>query len=119
MAADILLYSPDYVPVGEDQRQHLELTRDIAIRFNNAYNKEIFKIPDALIKRQTARIMSLQDPNKKMSKSDENKDGFISLLDTPDTIEKKVKKAVTDSENKVKYSDTQPGVKNLIDILIY
>lgn len=116
MAADILLYDADYVPVGEDQRQHLEITRDIAQRFNSTYNKEIFKIPEALITKNTARIMSLQDPTKKMSKSDENKDGFISLLDPREVIEKKVKRAVTDSENVIKYSDEKPGIKNLINI---
>ena len=77
MAADILLYDADYVPVGEDQRQHLEITKDIAIRFNNTYNEEIFKIPEPFIQKETGRIMSLQDPTKKMSKSDTNKDGFI------------------------------------------
>ena len=116
MAADILLYDPDFVPVGEDQRQHLEITRDIAKRFNSAYNKEVFKLPEGYYAKNTARIMSLQDPQKKMSKSDENKDGFISLLDTREVIEKKIKKAVTDSENKIKYSDEKPGIKNLMDI---
>lgn len=116
MAADILLYDPDYVPVGEDQRQHLELTRDIAQRFNNTYNKEIFKIPEPFIPKETGRIMSLQDPTKKMSKSDSNKDGFISLLDPRDEIVRKVKKAVTDSENVIRYSDDKPGIKNLMNI---
>lgn len=116
MAADILLYDPDFVPVGEDQRQHLEITRDIAKRFNSHFHKEIFKLPEGFYTENTSRIMSLQDPLKKMSKSDENKDAFISLLDTRDVIEKKIKKAVTDSENKIKYSSEKPGIKNLIDI---
>lgn len=116
MAADILLYDADYVPVGEDQRQHLEIARDIAKRFNSAYNKDIFKLPKGLITENTSKIMSLQDPTKKMSKSDSNKDSFISLLDDRETILRKIKKAVTDSENCVKYSDKKPGIKNLIDI---
>lgn len=116
MAADILLYDADYVPVGQDQKQHLEMTRNLAERFNNTYKKEVFKIPEALIPEKTAKIMSLQDPTKKMSKSDENKDGFISLLDTRDVIIKKVKKALTDSENIIKYSDGKPGIKNLMNI---
>ena len=116
MAADILLYDADFVPVGEDQRQHLEITRDIAQRFNNTYKKEIFKIPQAFITENTARIMSLQEPTKKMSKSDENKDSFISLLDSREVIIKKMKKAVTDSENRIKYSDEKPGIKNLMNI---
>lgn len=116
MAADILLYNPDMVPVGEDQRQHLELARVIARRFNNQYKKEVFKIPEGYISEAGARIMSLQDPLKKMSKSDENPNGFISLLDDKDTVIKKFKKAVTDSENVVKYTDEQPGIQNLINI---
>ena len=116
MAADILLYDADFVPVGEDQKQHLEITRDIAARFNSTYNKEIFKMPEAFITKETARIMSLQDPSKKMSKSDENKDSFILMIDDRETIIKKIKKAVTDSENVIKYSDEKPGIKNLINI---
>ena len=116
MASDILLYDADYVPVGEDQRQHLEMTRNIAKRFNSAFDKEIFKIPEGIIPKETSKIMSLQDPTKKMSKSDENKDAFISLLDDRNTITKKIKKAVTDSENRIRYSDEKPGIKNLIDI---
>ena len=116
MAADILLYDPDYVPVGEDQRQHLEITRDLARRFNSTYKREIFKIPDAFISETGARIMSLQDPLKKMSKSDPNPNGFISLLDPKDTIIRKFKKAKTDSMNIVRYSEEQPGIRNLIDI---
>jgi len=115
MAADILLYDADYVPVGEDQRQHLELARTIAKRFNSQYG-EIFKVPEGYISETGARIMSLQDPTKKMSKSDINPNAFISLLDPKDIIIKKFKKAVTDSENVVRYSDEQPGVQNLINI---
>ncbi len=115
-AADITAFEGTIIPVGEDQRQHLELTRDVAQRFNNTYNKEIFKIPEPFIPKETGRIMSLQDPTKKMSKSDSNKDGFISLLDPRDEIVRKVKKAVTDSENVIRYSDDKPGIKNLMNI---
>ncbi len=117
MAADILLYNADYVPVGEDQKQHLELTRDIAQRFNSFYNKEVFKIPEPLIQKQGAKIYSLTDPAKKMSKSDENPKSFISILDDEKTIIKKVKSATTDSLSKVKYDpENQPGVSNLLSI---
>ncbi|MDR7870415.1 MAG: tryptophan--tRNA ligase [Tissierellaceae bacterium] len=115
MAADILLYQTDYVPVGEDQRQHLELSRDIAERFNNRYS-DTFKVPEALIKKEGARIMSLQDPESKMSKSDSNEDSYILLLDNKDAIRRKIKRAVTDSEGVVAYNDQQKGLKNLIDI---
>lgn len=115
MAADILLYQADVVPVGIDQMQHLELTRDIATRFNNIYG-DVFTIPDAYIGKVGAKIMSLQDPAKKMSKSDENPNGSIYLMDDTDTIMRKCKRAVTDSEACVAYRDEQPGVKNLIDI---
>ncbi|MBT2688342.1 tryptophan--tRNA ligase [Bacillus sp. ISL-47] len=116
MAADILLYSTDLVPVGEDQKQHLELTRDLAERFNKKYN-DIFTIPDVRIAKVGARVMSLQDPLKKMSKSDPNKKSFISLLDDPKQIEKKIKSAVTDSEGIVKYDkENKPGVSNLLSI---
>lgn len=115
MAADILLYQTDYVPVGEDQRQHLELSRDLAERFNNRYG-ETFKIPEALIKEQGARIMSLNDPTSKMSKSDDNEDAYLLLLDSPDKIRRKIKRAVTDSEGVVSYNDEQIGLKNLINI---
>ncbi|TCK97785.1 tryptophanyl-tRNA synthetase [Natranaerovirga hydrolytica] len=115
MAADILLYQTDVVPVGNDQRQHLELARDIATRFNNIYG-EVFKIPEPYFGEVGARIMSLQEPTKKMSKSDENVNGFISVLDEPDVIMKKVKRAVTDSDREIRYSEDKPGVKNLIDI---
>ena len=115
MAADILLYQADVVPVGIDQMQHLELTRDIAIRFNNIYG-DVFTVPEAYLGKAGAKIMSLQDPAKKMSKSDENPNGSIYLMDDPDTIIRKFKRAVTDSEACVRYCDEQPGIKNLIDI---
>lgn len=115
MAADILLYQADVVPVGIDQMQHLELTRDIAMRFNNLYG-DVFTIPEAYIGKVGAKIMSLQEPGKKMSKSDENPNGSIYLMDDPDTIMRKCKRAVTDSEGCVAYREEQPGVKNLIDI---
>lgn len=116
MAADILLYNADIVPVGDDQKQHMELTRDLAERFNNRYG-EIFTIPEARIPKVGARIMSLQDPTKKMSKSDENQRSFISMLDTPKQIEKKIKSAVTDSDNQIKYDpEKKPGVSNLLVI---
>lgn len=116
MAADILLYQTDLVPVGEDQKQHLELTRDLAERFNKKYN-DIFTIPDIRLPKIGARIMSLQDPAKKMSKSDPNKKGVITLLDEPKQIEKKIKSAVTDSEGIVKFDSlNKPGVSNLLSI---
>ncbi len=115
MAADILLYQADVVPVGIDQMQHLELTRDIAERFNNIYG-DVFTIPEAYIGKVGAKIMSLQDPSKKMSKSDENPNASIYLMDDPDTIMRKCKRAVTDSEAQILYRDEQPGVKNLINI---
>ena len=115
MAADILLYQADVVPVGIDQMQHLELTRDIAQRFNGIYG-DVFTIPEAYIGKVGAKIMSLQDPAKKMSKSDENPNGSIYLMDDPDTIMRKFKRAVTDSEGQILYRDEQPGIKNLISI---
>ena len=115
MAADILLYQADVVPVGIDQMQHLELTRDIANRFNNIYG-DVFTIPEAYVGKVGAKIMSLQDPSKKMSKSDENPNGSIYLMDDPDTIIRKCKRAVTDSEANIAYREEQPGLKNLIDI---
>ncbi len=116
MAADILLYNADLVPVGEDQKQHIELTRDLAERFNRKY-KNIFTIPDIQLPKVGARIMSLQDPSKKMSKSDPNKRAYISLLDEPKQIEKKIKSAVTDSEGSVRYDkENKPGVSNLLSI---
>jgi tryptophanyl-tRNA synthetase len=116
MAADILLYSADLVPVGEDQKQHLELTRDLAERFNKKYN-DIFTIPEVRIPKVGARIMSLADPTKKMSKSDANPKAFITLLDDPKQIEKKIKSAVTDSDGIVKFDkENKPGVSNLLSI---
>ena len=115
MAADILLYQADVVPVGVDQMQHLELTRDIAERFINIYG-DVFTIPEPYIGKVGAKIMSLQDPTKKMSKSDENPNASIYLMDDPDAIMRKCKRAVTDSEAQILYRDEQPGVKNLIDI---
>lgn len=115
MAADILLYQADVVPVGVDQMQHLELTRDIAQRFNGIYG-DVFTVPEAYIGKVGAKIMSLQDPSKKMSKSDENPNASIYLMDDPDTIMRKFKRAVTDSESRILYRDEQPGIKNLIDI---
>ncbi len=116
MAADILLYGTDLVPVGEDQKQHLELTRDLAERFNRKYNN-IFTIPEVRIPKEGARVMSLQEPTKKMSKSDSNQKAFITLLDDPKQIEKKIKSAVTDSDGVVKYDKAnKPGVSNLLSI---
>ena len=116
MAADILLYNADLVPVGNDQKQHLEITRDIATRFNNLYSPT-FKIPEPYIGKTGARIMDLQDPKKKMSKSAENPNGYILIMDEPNVIKNKVNRALTDNEGIVRYSDEQPGVKNLINIL--
>ena len=100
MAADILLYKPDFVPVGADQKQHLEIARDIASRFNGIYG-EVFTVPEPYIAKVGARVMSLQDPTKKMSKSDENLNSWVAILDDPDTIMRKFKRAVTDSEARV------------------
>ncbi len=115
MAADILLYQADYVPIGADQKQHLELARDIAERFNGIYSPT-FTIPNPYIGKAGARVMSLQDPTKKMSKSDPNPKASVSLLDTPDDIRKKFKSAVTDSEAKVRYADGKDGINNLMSI---
>jgi tryptophanyl-tRNA synthetase len=116
MAADILLYNANLVPVGEDQKQHLELTRDLAERFNRKYN-DIFTIPDIRLPKIGARIMSLQEPAKKMSKSDPNTKSFITPLDDPKQIEKKIKSAVTDSDGIVKFDkENKPGVSNLLSI---
>ena len=115
MAADILLYQTDLVPVGEDQRQHLEITRDIAQRFNNRFG-ETFTIPEPYISTDVAKIMSLQEPESKMSKSDSNENAYVLLTDKPDDIRRKFKRSVTDSIGIVNYSDEQPGVKNLINI---
>ncbi len=115
MAADILLYQADVVPVGIDQKQHLELTRDLAQRFNALYG-DVFTVPEAYIGKTGARIMSLQDPSKKMSKSDENPNASIYLMDDPDTIRRKCRRALTDSVGEIRYSEEQPGLRNLIDI---
>lgn len=115
MAADILLYQADVVPVGVDQKQHLEITRDISERFNNIYG-DVFTIPEAYIGKKGAKIMSLQEPGKKMSKSDTNANATILLLDDTDTIIRKFKRAVTDSESEVRYAEEKPGISNLMDI---
>lgn len=117
MAADILLYQSDLVPVGADQKQHLELTRDIAERFNNLYG-DVFTVPEGYIPPVGARIMSLQEPERKMSKSDENENGYIALLDPPEVITRKIKRAITDSdtENAIRVAPEKPGVSNLIGI---
>ncbi|EEH96884.1 MULTISPECIES: tryptophan--tRNA ligase [Clostridium] len=117
MAADILLYNTDLVPVGQDQKQHLEIARDIANRFNNTYSPT-FKIPDPYIPKVGAKVMSLQEPTKKMSKSDDNPNAYILIMDPPEVIRKKISRAVTDSLGVINYSDEQPGVKNLLDLLI-
>jgi tryptophanyl-tRNA synthetase len=117
MAADILLYRAHVVPVGEDQTQHLEMTRDLAERFNNRFGEE-FPIPEPLIPERGARVMSLQDPMAKMSKDDANASSRISLMDDPDVIRKKLSRAVTDSETEVRYDwEAKPGVSNLLEIL--
>ena len=115
MAADILLFQADVIPVGIDQMQHQELTRDIAQRINGVYG-DVYSIPEPYVGKVGAKIMSLQDPAKKMSKSDENPNASIYLMDDPDTIMRKCKRAVTDSEAQILYREEQPGVKNLIDI---
>ncbi|CDG19697.1 Tryptophanyl-tRNA synthetase [Xenorhabdus poinarii G6] len=119
MAADILLYQANQIPVGSDQKQHLELTRDLALRFNALYG-DIFTVPEPFIPQGGARVMSLQDPNKKMSKSDDNRNNVIALLEDPKSVAKKIKRAVTDSEEppRVRYDlENKPGVSNLLDIL--
>ena len=115
MAADILLYLTDYVPVGADQKQHVEIARDIAVRFNNRYG-ETFRMPEPYIMAQGARIMSLQDPSRKMSKSDENPNASVYLADDKDTIIRKFKRAVTDSDNCVRAAEDKPGITNLLAI---
>ena len=116
MAADILLYQTDLVPVGVDQKQHLELTRDIATRFNNVYG-ETFKVPEAYISKVGAKIMSLQEPTKKMSKSDTDANATISIIDDPDTIIRKFKRAVTDSDTEIRFDvENKPGISNLMTI---
>ena len=115
MAADILLYQAQYVPVGADQKQHLELTRDVAERFNALYG-DVFTVPEPYIPKVGARVMSLQEPTNKMSKSDENANAWISILDKPDDILRKFKRAVTDSDACVRYGEGKDGVNNLIGI---
>lgn len=115
MAADILLYHPDYVPVGADQKQHLEITRDIAVRFNHLYG-DVFTVPEPYIPKVGARVMSLQDPTAKMSKSDENVNAWVAILDKPEDIMRKFKRAVTDSENKICVGEGRDGMNNLIGI---
>lgn len=117
MASDILLYQADLVPVGEDQRQHLELTRDIVGFFENRYGEGTFKLPDAYVGKLGARIMSLQDPEKKMSKSDENEKNFVSIIEDSKKIEKKIKSATTDSGTDIKFdADNKAGLSNLMTI---
>jgi len=117
MAADILLYHANLVPIGDDQRQHLEMTRDLAERFNNRFG-EVFPIPDALIPETTARVMSLADPTAKMSKSDPNEKSRVLILDSPDVVRKKIKSAVTDSDPEVRFDPaTKPGISNLLEIM--
>lgn len=115
MAADILLYQADLVPVGDDQKQHLELTRDIAERFNNRYSETLI-LPEGFIPKSGGRIMSLKEPTKKMSKSDADQNSAIYILDEPNVIRNKIKRAVTDSLGNFEYTDEQPGLRNLIDI---
>lgn len=115
MAADILLYQADVVPIGADQKQHLELTRDLAVRFNNRYG-ETFKVPEAYIGKMGAKIYSLQEPGRKMSKSDENPNGFVSMDDDEATVLRKFKRAVTDSGSEIRRGEDKPGITNLINI---
>lgn len=119
MAADILLYQTNLVPVGDDQKQHLEITRDLAQRFNRVYGEDVFTIPEILLGQDGTRVMSLQEPTKKMSKSDDNQTATVYLLDTPKDIEKKIKRAQTDSDNAVRYDrEAKPGISNLMDIFV-
>lgn len=115
MASDILLYQTNVVPVGADQKQHVELARDIAIRFNNMYG-DTFAVPEPVFRKVGARIMSLQDPSSKMSKSDDNPRNFIALLDSPDTVTAKIKKAVTDTVGTINADPDRPGITNLLSI---
>jgi tryptophanyl-tRNA synthetase len=115
MAADILLYQTDLVPVGHDQKQHLELTRDVAIRFNRDFG-ETFRIPDAFIPKVGAKIMSLANPHKKMSKSDDDTNSRIMLMDDADTVVRKFKRAVTDSGTEIRFDATRPAINNLLEI---
>jgi tryptophanyl-tRNA synthetase len=115
MASDILLYQTDLVPVGEDQKQHLELTRDLAIRFNRDFG-ETFRVPEPFIPKVGARIMSLSDPQKKMSKSDDDPNGCVMLLDTEETVQRKFKRAVTDSGTEIRFDEERPAINNLLTI---
>lgn len=115
MAADILLYQTDLVPVGEDQKQHLELTRDLAIRFNRDYG-ETFKVPNPYIPKVGARIMSLSDPLRKMSKSDDDPNGCVLLMDDADVVQRKFKRAVTDSGSEIRFDESRPAIHNLLEI---
>ena len=115
MASDILLYQTDLVPVGEDQKQHLELTRDLAIRFNRDYG-DTFRVPEAYIPKVGARIMSLSDPSKKMSKSDDDPNGCVMLLDDADAVSRKFKRAVTDSGTEIRFDESRPAITNLLTI---
>ena len=116
MACDILLYQTHYVPVGDDQRQHLEFTRDLAQRFNSLYGQQVFTIPEPQIREVGARIMALDDPTNKMSKSDPNPNSRINMLDDPKTIKKKIGRATTDSERLVTFDSARPGITNLLSI---
>src|SRR5207244_1977794 len=117
MAADILLYDTKTVPVGDDQRQHLELTRDVAMRFNSRYG-DTFVVPEAAIPKVGARIKDLQDPTRKMSKSDESSAGLVMLLEDLKSVERKIKRAVTDTETEVRFDpERKPGVSNLLELL--
>ena len=116
MAADILIYNADRVPVGEDQKQHVELCRDLAIKFNNT-DSETFRVPEVYIPKTGARVKSLQDPLRKMSKSDANQSGCVYLLDPPNTVRKKIRSAVTDSGSEVRATEDKPGITNLLNIL--
>ena len=115
MASDILLYQTDLVPVGHDQKQHIELTRDLAARFNRDFG-EVFRVPDPFIPKVGAKIMALDDPSRKMSKSDENEAGRIGLLDEPDRISRKIKRAVTDSGTEIRFDESRPAITNLLTI---
>lgn len=115
MAADILLYGTDLVPVGVDQKQHLELARNIAIRFNGIYG-DVFKVPEGYIPTVGAKVMSLTQPDKKMSKSDPNPKSYVSIIENKDVIIKKFKSAITDSDNKIEFSESKPGISNLLTI---
>jgi tryptophanyl-tRNA synthetase len=115
MAADILLYQTDLVPVGHDQKQHLELTRDLAIRFNRDFG-ETFRVPDPYIPKVGAKIMSLSNPLKKMSKSDDDPNGCVVLMDDADTVQRKFKRAVTDSGTEIRFDESRPAINNLLEI---